>query len=202
MSDQETAAAISSILPKRLRSELKEDSLRSDISNTQKSVDHQHREDLTITPIPHQVNTKSQSKALFEQSSSPPDVFSRLASAAARENNHSTNTVPEDVSSGLLPHQEAASAEQDGPAPTAFLLHVPDYDKKEGGGSSSEDSDSDGEDSASDTSVSSCEEEMEVDQLTSLVSYFGFSQSPTQADYCLVPSLHSQPGPHAVALTA
>jgi len=56
---------------------------------------------------------------------------------------------------------------------------------------SGEESDSDSEDSASDTSTSSGSgDEMEVDKLTSLVSYFSFSKSQQQSEYCLEP-LHS-----------
>lgn len=64
--------------------------------------------------------------------------------------------------------------------------------------SSSDESDSDGDDSATDTSTSSCEGEMEVDQLTSLVSYFSFSKSQQNC----ISSLRSPNGPHVVALTA
>jgi len=65
---------------------------------------------------------------------------------------------------------------------------------------SSEDSDSDNEDSASDTSTSSGSgDEMEVDKLTSLVSYFSFSKSQKQNEFCIEPIHSSTP---ILALTA
>jgi len=66
---------------------------------------------------------------------------------------------------------------------------------------SSEDSDSDGEESASDTSASSSGDEMEVDRITSLVSYFTFAKSKNRSDFCSSP-IHQPHSSQILALTA
>lgn len=150
VSDQETAAAISSILPKRLRSENREEA-HSSCDTSYQSYTYSER--LTADSDSDVVNS---------------DASDRLSPANA-----------------VTPSDESDS---DGDAVTPPATP-------------SDESDSDGEEPAADTSNNS-EEEMEVDQLTSLVSYFSFSQTQQKpSDYCLSP-LHGQNGPHIVALTA
>lgn len=156
VSDQETAAAVSSILPKRLRSELK------DTSDSDNSSDEENS-----------------TKEFYSESS----ISSDRVNYSYTEDSHVENKST-DVDSRL--NDSVAQDEPTSP------------DGKSSSGSSSEDSDSD-EDSSSDTSTSSVEE-MEVDKLTSLVSYFSFSQSQKKSEYRLSP-IHSN-GPHIVALTA
>ena len=143
VSDQETAAAISSILPKRLRSELRDDPTSQDCTN--------------FTPTCTEVTDS-------------PKLLERLSATPPSE--EETTSSPEETAGPVSP-------------------------------TSSDESDSDSEestDSASDTSSTGSEEEMEVDQLTSLVSYFSFTKSQQN---CIGSSLHSSSGgPHIVALTA
>lgn len=165
VSDQETAAAISSILPKRLRSELKEECLKKE-----------------KVAVPSELLTFQ-----IEKEYSPLNT---------------TNTIePEDVTSRIIPPENFEST---GPAENSCEENVPPSDaaadKADTSSSDDSDSDADPDDSTSDVSAGSGDE-MEVDQLTSLVSYFSFSQSQKQPEFCLGP-IHSQTGPHVVALTA
>jgi len=126
VSDQETADAVSSILPKRLRSEV-------------------------VDSMP-QVEESGDSQLARTEDDAADSVDSRLS----------------------------------GP---------------EEGSTSSEDSDSDGEDSASDTSASGSGDEMEVDRITSLVSYFTFAKSKNRSDFCIRP-IHQPRSSQILALTA
>lgn len=172
VSDQETAAAISSILPKRLRSELKEESLKQEkVISCTSDESLTNSELIKCTPdIPKSTDI------------SPPDVTLRLSAPEGKSVDDSSNANAEPTSSTADDTEEHSSVE---------------HNKSD---ASTDDSDSD-EDSASDTSVGSSDE-MEVDQLTSLVSYFSFSQSQKPSDYCLGSIHHSQSGAHVVALTA
>merc|ERR1719376_1803625 len=57
------------------------------------------------------------------------------------------------------------------------------------------------EESASDASASSSGDEMEVDRITSLVSYFTFAKSKNRSDFCSSP-IHQPHSSQILALTA
>jgi len=109
-------------------------------------------------------------------------------------------TADDDVATTPL-RQTTSPTHRDSPAPSTEDP-TPSSSEEELS-ASSEDSDSD-EDSASDTSTSSSgdeDNEMQVDQLTSLVSYFSFNKVQKQKDY-LTPIHQTQSSTPIVALTA
>lgn len=165
VSDQETAAAISSILPKRLRSELRDDASRQADNFTS---------EVTCSPVLPEVPDCSERLALSSETKS--ENFTTASKVTDRL------SVPAEGTEERVPSPDGESSSSASPQ-------------------SSDDSDSDSDDAVSDTSTTSstCDDEMEVDQLTSLVSYFSFSQSQQKTDFCLSP-IHSSPS--VVALTA
>ncbi|XP_018007275.1 lisH domain-containing protein C1711.05 [Hyalella azteca] len=170
VSDQETAAAVSSILPKRLRSELKVESFASN------------------RPIDA---TKSFPNDALQASSIE---FNNNDTALMEETSLIKTSIEISIACGDLHSRLEANPETESAERPAGSS---ERKSSRSSSSSSEDSDSD-DDASSDTS-NNCEE-MEVDQLTSLVSYFSFSQSQKQSEFCLSP-IHPT-GPHTVALTA